>query len=106
MAVVQTGNELGTAILKALGIEAKMVLGISISMEPDQLATVTITRALESDEAGELVTALEQYDLVRKEDRLKLPVVALSSQLAPGIDHMAAVRAIASGEFFKRGRNR
>lgn len=63
---IQTGNDLGTAILKALGIDSKLVLGVHIGMEPNQLATVTIVRALDKVEGDEVVKLLEHYTLERK----------------------------------------
>lgn len=86
MAKIQTGNELGMAILEALGIPSDKVAGVSIDMEPGRLASVTVVRHVDSDEAQKLVMELQKYDLVRQEDRVALPVVNMGMDKASGPD--------------------
>jgi hypothetical protein len=66
MAVIQTGNDLGNAVLKALGIDSKMVAEVSISMKPNETASITIVRLVDQHEADGLAKVLEQYTLEAK----------------------------------------
>lgn len=66
MAHIKTGNELGTEVLKVLGIDPKMVAELSIHMSANEVATVTITRFLDKIEGDQLATVLERYALERK----------------------------------------
>lgn len=63
---IQTGNDLGTAILKALGIDSKHVLEVGISLKANEMATINIVRSLDQADAGKLLTTLEQYTLERR----------------------------------------
>lgn len=63
MATIQTGNELGLAILKALGIESEGVIRVQVDCQPHELATVTLIRTVGQDDAGKLLAALEGYVL-------------------------------------------
>jgi hypothetical protein len=66
MGKIETGNSLGDALLKAMGIDSKMVLEMSLCIKPGELATVTIVRAIIESEAAEMLKALEQYTVERK----------------------------------------
>jgi hypothetical protein len=63
---IKTGNSLGMEVLKVLGIDHRMVIGLTIDMQAGQMATVTITRGVTDDEAAELRRVLENYALERK----------------------------------------
>lgn len=114
---IQTSESVGVAILKALGIEAKMVMGVSLNLQPGEIATVTIERALDSEQVGQLVKHLETYDLVKKGEPRQNPETlsarqfgsairraieqsgerAQSGKPEAGVDVMAAVRSISGG---------
>jgi hypothetical protein len=66
MVKIQTGNELGTAILKALGITEKGVLRVQIDCQSNELATVTLIRVVGQDEQGKLLAELDGFVLDRK----------------------------------------
>ena len=66
MVNIETSESLGNALLKAMGIDNKMVLEMSLSMKPGELATVTIVRAILEPEAAEMLKALEQYTVERR----------------------------------------
>ena len=63
MVNIQSGNTLGMAVLKALGIDHKGVRSLSINMDANELATVTIIRSMDKAEADQLVTELRNYVL-------------------------------------------
>lgn len=105
MAVIQTGDELGTAILKVLGIDPKMVQSVSINLEANSVATVNVVRFLDKAEGNEVVKALEQYTLERKEDMLRLPVVSMGLDKVSGPD-MTAVSVVNAGGWLAEGSTR
>ncbi|MGQ7956503.1 hypothetical protein ACUTAF_02080 [Pseudomonas sp. SP16.1] len=60
---MSTGRQLGIQILEALGVPTEGVTSVSINMEPDDLATVTVVRAIDRDEAGKIIESLQRYAL-------------------------------------------
>ena len=69
VATVQPGNVLAFDILKALGIDGRRVMGVSINLSATQIASVTITRALDGEDCGKLASAMERYAVVRIADQ-------------------------------------
>lgn len=67
-AILHTGNVLALDMLKALGIDSRNVVDMSINLRADEIASVTITRALDCEEFGKLVSMLERYAVVRMDE--------------------------------------
>lgn len=82
---MQTGNELGTAILKALGIPAKGVISVDIGCKAGDMAAVSIVRLVDGAEAGQLPQVLDQYTLEhRPEDPKAAAMEAVARNLLKG----------------------
>lgn len=63
MRQLQTGRQLGIQILEALGVPTHGVTSVSIDMAPDDVATVTVVRAIDRDDAGKIIKGLQCYAL-------------------------------------------
>lgn len=61
--MVKTGSDLGEAVLKALGIPCRNVLRVQIDCQANDLATVSVIRAVDKGEADQLTALLESYVL-------------------------------------------
>ena len=60
--MIKTGAKLGTEILEALNLPTKGVSQVSINCKPGEVATVSITLAV--DENGEFADVLRKYKIV------------------------------------------
>ena len=63
---ISTSHQFGSEILKAIGIENKLITGIIIEINPNKAASVTIERLLTVAEADEITDAIQRYELVLK----------------------------------------
>ena len=67
MANVETGRELGKALLNVLNISSKMVKSISIVANASEAATVKIERFIDTAEAKNLAEVLEGLQATQTE---------------------------------------
>lgn len=81
MRVAQTGSELGRAVCDALGIDSRLVLGLDISMRPNDMATVTIVRGVSSGEGARLLEVLDSYSLQRKAPDAEAALAAIHVEI-------------------------
>lgn len=58
-----TSNELGAALLSALGIDPKQALSLSLVCEAGEPAVLTITRLMPRDKGEAAATELQRYRL-------------------------------------------
>lgn len=65
---IQTGESLALAALKALRIDSRMVLDVSLSMKANEIASVTVVRAIDSDDQERLTSVLERYALTKMDE--------------------------------------
>lgn len=61
-----TGSALGMEVLRALGIDHKGVVSVSIGMQAEELAVVTIVRHVLDAEAPKIIEAVTRYALTEK----------------------------------------
>jgi ribosomal protein S24E len=66
MAHLLSGIELGTALCKALGLDANRVVSVSLNMEAGGMATATVTHLVDDKAAGDFLKVVEGYELQRK----------------------------------------
>jgi hypothetical protein len=59
MATVKIGNEMASAFLKATGIPEKYILGVQLHMGRDEIAHISVTRALNAEDLARLAKELE-----------------------------------------------
>ena len=65
---ILTGNQLGTLLGKALGLDLKLVRSITVHCNTGDLAVVTVERLVRGVDADRLNAVLEQYELSPKVD--------------------------------------
>lgn len=58
---------LGLAIAKALGVDTRGVISLSIECLAGKVASLTITRMIPEDKSGEIAELVSRYALVRAE---------------------------------------
>lgn len=59
----QTGHSLAIQLLEACGLPAERIASVSIDLSPDNVASITVTRLIDADEAGKIATIVQQYEL-------------------------------------------
>jgi hypothetical protein len=62
------GQNLGPKLLKALGVDASLVASVDIHVRVGEPVAVTVTRYVGTDEADEMVTAIEPYLLIAADE--------------------------------------
>lgn len=67
MSYLHTGNTLGLQVLEALGIEAKFVTEVQISLKAGEVATAQITVAIYDEQARAMVDHFSAYKVVEAE---------------------------------------
>lgn len=65
---VLSGREMGTKMLSIMGIPLDRVTGLTISMNADDVAVVTVTRSITADEAEGLTEEIKRYTMVEAEE--------------------------------------
>lgn len=68
MSEIITSQELGSKVLRILGVDPNLVANVTIELNPEDFAKCHITRCITKEEAGELLTMFEkeQYCLTQK----------------------------------------
>ena len=56
---MKMGMDMAKAFLAATGIPEKMVIGVELHMEQDEIAHITVSRALDSDALSKLSKELQ-----------------------------------------------
>lgn len=67
MSYLHSGDTLGLQVLEALGIEAKYVTEVQISLRAGQVATAQITVAIYDEQARAMVDHFSTYKVVEAE---------------------------------------
>lgn len=68
MANGMTGQELGTQLCEALGLDPSDVLSLTLRCGVDDLAVVTVERVVTDEDGIAIGTSLRAYDLVFNEE--------------------------------------
>jgi len=61
--------DVNAAICNALGIDANRVSEVNIKLLPDRLPRVDIVMSIYDEQAGELVSTLEGFSVVARQDQ-------------------------------------
>lgn len=64
---IQSGSDLGRAILEALGLDPSTARSVTIRCAAGEVATVTVERMVLDDDGAKIVASLERYDVVASE---------------------------------------
>lgn len=59
----QTGHSLAIQILQACGLPVDRVTSVSLDLSANNIASITVTRAIDADEAGKITEIVQQYEL-------------------------------------------
>jgi hypothetical protein len=64
----QMSKALEQKICDALGLDSRMVRGVRINLEADQVATMDVTMFVDAEKNEELVRVINEFYLVPKEE--------------------------------------
>lgn len=60
---IEMGRSLGMRICAALGVSTERVTAVSIDLRPDSVASLTVVRAISTEEGDKLIEVLQQFEL-------------------------------------------
>lgn len=63
MIKLQTGQSLAIQILHACGLPVERVTSVNLDLSANNIASITVTRAIDADEAGKITEIVQQYEL-------------------------------------------